>query len=111
MTDPLAELRAYCLSLPGATEELTWGHPTFRVRGKIFATAGAAPGESPSMTCKSTKDVQAELLARPGYHLPAYVGSKGWVGITLDGTVPFAEIAPLVERAWALTAPKRLQRG
>lgn len=107
----IAELRAFCLALPGATEALTWGHPTFRVRGKIFAAAGAEPGQAPTMTCKATKDVQPELLTRPGFFLPAYVGSKGWVGIVLDGTVPFAEIAPLVQRAWALTAPKRLQRG
>ena len=107
----LGELRAFCLTLPAASEELTWGHPTFRVGGKIFATAGATPEGEARMTVKSTKDRQPELLLRPGFFRPSYVGDKGWVGIVLDGTVPFAEITPLVEAAWVLTAPKRLSRG
>ncbi|GDX82836.1 hypothetical protein LBMAG42_46470 [Deltaproteobacteria bacterium] len=111
MSDPVAQLREFALSLPAATEEITWGHPTFRVGGKIFATCGSAPGSTATMSVKSTKDVQPELLAKPGFFRPDYVGSKGWVGIELDGRVPWAEIEPLVERAWALTAPKRLQRG
>jgi len=33
-----AELRELALGLPGAQERETWGHPTFRVRDKIFAS-------------------------------------------------------------------------
>lgn len=34
----LARLRAICLALPEATEQLTWESvPTFRVRDRIFA--------------------------------------------------------------------------
>jgi predicted DNA-binding protein (MmcQ/YjbR family) len=31
------ELRRVVLSLPEAEERETWGHPTFRVRDKLFA--------------------------------------------------------------------------
>jgi predicted DNA-binding protein (MmcQ/YjbR family) len=31
------ELRRVVLSLPEAEERETWGHPTFRVRDKMFA--------------------------------------------------------------------------
>ena len=33
------DFRALVLSLPEATEKEAWGHPTFRVRNKMFATA------------------------------------------------------------------------
>ena len=33
------QLRELALGLPGAEERETWGHPTFRVRDKIFARA------------------------------------------------------------------------
>ena len=34
---PLTRLRRICLALPQAVEQETWGEPTFRIRGKIFA--------------------------------------------------------------------------
>lgn len=109
--DPMARLRALVLSLPGTHEELTWGHPTFRVGAKMFGAAGAAPGGEVTMSCKCTKDLQPGILARgPGYFRPDYVGVHGWLGIRLDGSVPWSEIEEHVRRAWALTAPKRLQR-
>jgi hypothetical protein len=36
------------------------------------------------------------------------VGDKGWLGIRLDGTVPWDDIAVHVDLAWRLTAPKRV---
>src|SRR5262249_22216365 len=35
--DPIERLREICLALPGTTEKLAWGEPTFRVGGKLFA--------------------------------------------------------------------------
>ena len=52
-TDPLERLRALCLAVPGAEEVETWGHPTFRVRGKMFAAGGRNAAGSVSMTVKS----------------------------------------------------------
>ena len=111
MSDSIQQLRAICLALPGAHEEITWGHPTFRVRGKIFATCGASPDGPATMSVKCTPDLQAGILAAPGYFRPDYVGGKGWIGIRLDGAVSWDEIAVHVRRGWSLTAPKRLQKG
>src|SRR5690606_1527963 len=33
----IERLRPICLGLPGATEQIAWGEPTWRVGGKIFA--------------------------------------------------------------------------
>jgi predicted DNA-binding protein (MmcQ/YjbR family) len=52
------DFRAIALALPEAEERETWGHPTFRVRDKMFA-AMATDGRSASI--KATKRLAREL--------------------------------------------------
>ena len=70
--DSLQHLRAICLGLPEAGEQETWGHPTFRIRGKIFATAGASP-EGTTVSCKAPPGMQEHLIAsrRPTWGIGA----------------------------------------
>jgi predicted DNA-binding protein (MmcQ/YjbR family) len=106
---PLARLRALCLALPEAEERETWGRPTFRVRGKIFAMA---PGEGRDLAvwCKAPPGAQQVLVgADPDrFFAPPYVGPKGWIGIRLQPPPDWAEVAGLVRRSYRLVAPKRL---
>jgi hypothetical protein len=83
-----------------------WGHPTFRVRGKMFA-AGSA--ESPTMSLKASREEQAELIAaRPEtFSIAPYTGRFGWVRVRL-ADVGADELAELLTEAWRRTAPKRL---
>ena len=100
------ELRRVVLSLPEAEERETWGHPTFRVRDKMFATLS---DDGLLATVKATRQEQAALVAAAPdtFGVPAYVGRHGWVGVQL-ATVDPAELTELVVEAWRLTAPKRL---
>jgi hypothetical protein len=102
------DFRALALALPEAEERETWGHPTFRVRDKMFA-AMATDGSSASI--KATKDAQAALVgSEPStFSIPAYVGQHGWVGVTLVNVDP-EELRELLTEAWLMTAPKRLAR-
>jgi hypothetical protein len=82
--NPIERVRARCLGLPESFVE-TWDHPTFRLgrgRGKIFCTAAS---DGSSLTVKADP-VEREALLTQGepFFVPAYVGSKGWVGIRLD---------------------------
>ena len=112
--DPLQRLREICLALPEAVEKETWGHPTFRIRDKMFATFNAG-GDRPSLTCKAPPGSQAILVgADPErFFVPPYVGGRGWIGMTLDRGVDWREVAQIIARSFAMTAPKRLlrQRG
>lgn len=101
--------RRIALALPQAEERETWGHPTFRVRDKMFA-AMAADGASASV--KATKTAQAALTSSDPetFSVPAYVGVHGWIGINLAQVDP-AELRELIAEAWLMTAPKRLARG
>src|SRR5690606_18547218 len=102
--------RKLCLALPETYEKEAWGHPTFRVgRDKMFASMAT---DGSTATCKADPDERPALLAEPErYFLPAYVGSKGWLGITLDqpGT-DWDEVEELVRTSYVLIAPKRLSK-
>jgi hypothetical protein len=109
--DLLERLRRICLALPEAEEQITWGHPTFRVRGRIFATYGDDAAEHPArVTFKAPPGVQAMLVeaAPERFFVPPYVGSKGWVGIRLEAVEDWSEVEDLVRRSWSLIAPKKL---
>jgi hypothetical protein len=100
------ELRQVMRSLLEAEERETWGHPTFRVRDKMFATMS---DDGRQATVKATKEEQAALVAAAPetFGVPAYVGRHGWVSIQL-ATVDPTELHELVVEAWRQTAPKRL---
>jgi predicted DNA-binding protein (MmcQ/YjbR family) len=109
--DRLATVREICLALPESAEKETWGHPTFRVRDKIFTSFGETEDESPVtvVTMKAALGEQEPLLAEGHpFFMPKYVGSKGWIGIVLDDDTDWTEIAEFVEDSYRQIAPKRL---
>lgn len=102
-------LRSICLALPEATEKEAWGDPTFRVRDRIFAMEKRGDGRV-SVWCKAAPGSQAVLVgADPSlFFVPPYVGSKGWIGMRLDASPDWDEVAIIVRRSYRLTAPKKL---
>ncbi len=101
--------RRIALAFPEAVEKETWGHPTFRVREKMFmgmATDGT------TATVKATREAQAALVGSEPetFSIPAYVGQHGWVAIDL-ARVDDEELAELIEDAWRATAPKRVVKA
>jgi hypothetical protein len=104
-----AEARRLALAFPETEERETWGHPTFRVRDKMFMTMDT---DGTSVTVKATLEAQAALVGSEPetFSVPAYVGQHGWVGVRLDRVDP-EEMAELIDEAWRMTAPKRLVKG
>ena len=108
--DVTERLRRICLALPEAEERETWGHATFRVRGKIFVIAGDGEGGRPRISFKAPPGSQQILIGADGtrFFHPPYVGPRGWVGMWLDRSVDWQEVALLVARSYRLTAPRKL---
>jgi predicted DNA-binding protein (MmcQ/YjbR family) len=108
------DVRRICLSLPEAEEVFVeaWGHPTFRVRNKMFASMGGEDGEA-SCTFKTEAEEREALdaIGEPWF-VPAYVGRYGWRGLHLAypkaRQVTSDELAELLTTSWRLTAPKKL---
>ncbi len=109
----VAAARDVCLRFPDAAEHTTWGHPTFRVRKKIFATFGVSEDEPPvhTMAMKAAPGEQRMLLAVGApFFYPKYIGSKGWIGVVVGDDTDWVEIAELVEESYRAIAPKTLVR-
>lgn len=107
----LAKLRSICLELPEAVERETWGDPTWRVRDRIFAMQkGNVEGGTPSLWLKVHEDTRVGLLGSDPrrFFIPPYVGSKGWVGVTLTSAPPAALLTQLIRESYQLIAPKTL---
>ena len=92
--------------MPEAEQVETWGEPTFRVRGRIFAIASP---EGKHASVKASLDDQAGLCAMdPKTFSPsAYTGRFGWVSVRLAGLS--ADLGErLIRNAWERSAPRRL---
>jgi len=106
------DVRALCLALPETTEKATWGdednpgHPTFRVRDRIYVIM--ATDES-SGSIRTTAGEQAELMsAFPGAaRLASHVGRFGWVDVDFT-RLPDEVLREVVEGAWERTAPRKV---
>jgi predicted DNA-binding protein (MmcQ/YjbR family) len=106
---PLERFRGFCLELPEAYEEQTWGQATFRVRKKIFAMTMS--GEGGITVCmKAHREDQLAMLAQGEPFLsPPYLGPKGWIGIDLVAKqLDWVEVSELVRESYRLVAPKGL---
>jgi predicted DNA-binding protein (MmcQ/YjbR family) len=89
-------------------------HLLLEVRGKRFGWyMNSHHGDGRLViNCKTSPGTRLTLEESPpiGYHIPKYVGKKGWVGLWLD--VPDADWAAaedLLREAYRLSAPAKLR--
>src|SRR5688500_12368164 len=99
------EIREIALALPETSEQMTWGHPTFRV-GKKMCAGMAIDGTNARF--KSSKAEQAALVANDPdtFSVAAYGGRYGWVEVQTASADP-RQVRELIVESWRLTAPKR----
>jgi hypothetical protein len=110
---PLPRLAALCLALPEATRQDSGHHVAFLVRKRTFAYfLDNHHGDGiVGVCCKVPMGENADLVAAgpERYYMPAYIGSRGWVGLRLDvGALDWEEVGELVRESYRLVAPKRL---
>jgi predicted DNA-binding protein (MmcQ/YjbR family) len=106
-----AELRDWCLSMPGAVEEFPFAPETsvFKIAGKIFVLVrlGARPLKV-SLRCEPLlgESLRASYEAIvPGYHL----NKKHWLTITLGEDAADQMVMDLIQDSYDLVKPKRLR--
>ncbi len=89
-------IRALCLSLPGATEQILWEHDlVFKVGGKMFAAAPLEPAAI-CLSFKCSDEDFIELIERPGI-IPSPLRRArplGCARIRIRATPPGARAAP-----------------
>jgi predicted DNA-binding protein (MmcQ/YjbR family) len=109
----LARVTRICLALPETTREMMNLHAKFLVRKKIFTYfLNDHHGDGiVGINCKVLPGDNAALIASDPkrFYMPAYIGSRGWVGLRLDvGDVDWEEVGEMVAHSYRLVAPKSL---
>ncbi|MEP6717164.1 MAG: MmcQ/YjbR family DNA-binding protein [Terriglobia bacterium] len=103
-------MRRICASLPGVTEKLSHGEPTFFTAGKVFAMFSDNhhdDGHVAVMVPAPGGFQEALIAASPRkYYRPPYVGVRGWIGIELRH-VDDEELASHVTGGWKLISAKK----
>jgi predicted DNA-binding protein (MmcQ/YjbR family) len=96
------ELRAYCLALPHATEDVQWGNDLlFRVGNKIFAATGldSAPVQ---VSFKCTPEKFAELIEMDGIVPAKYTARYHWVAVERMDALERRELEELLKLSYEL---------
>jgi hypothetical protein len=107
----IERVRRICLALPGVTEKLSHGEPTFFVK-KVFAMCSSNHHNDGhiAVVIPAAIGIQEMLIktSPKKFYRPPYVGVSGWVGIELP-RISDNELAFHINEAWRLIAPKELQ--
>jgi hypothetical protein len=113
--DVSGRVRKICMALPEVTERQSHGSPAFFV-GKQFVMLwpdGHHDHDFPHLWCAAPEGVQEQVVEMDPqrFFRPPYVGSRGWLGVRLDGRVDWVVVASLCEDAYRTVAPTRLLRS
>ena len=105
----LRRVRRICSAMPGVSEKLSHGEPTFFVRKKVFAMFANNHHNDGHIAVwiPAPPGVQAMLIhnSPETYFRPPYVGVRGWVGIELEA-IGDEELTSHIREAWEMAAPK-----
>ena len=105
MTD-IEQVRIFALSLPEATEEPHFEMTSFRVKGKIFATA--PPDEAWLHVFVTPEEADASVAEDPAaFELLRWGKRVSGVRVLL-AAAEFGRVRELVEDSWRRRAPRRL---
>jgi hypothetical protein len=108
----LKEVRAICMALPEVSERLSHGSPTWFAGKKtmvMYLDDHHGDGRL-ALWVASPPGVQQEVVDQEPdrFFVPPYVGHRGWLGVRLDRSPDWDEVAGIVEDAYRTVAIKRL---
>jgi len=107
-------IRAFCLSLPHATEDVQWEHDLlFRISGKMFCVANMEPQLVPTkIAFKCTPEQFAELTEMEGIIPAPYMARNHWVAMIDMDALRQPELKELIRNSYQLVLeklPKKIQ--
>jgi predicted DNA-binding protein (MmcQ/YjbR family) len=100
--------RNFCLSFPGATEELPFDENTlcFKVMGKIFSICDIDQFESINLKCDPEKAIELREMY-PGIVIPGYhMNKKHWNTVSMKASLPDKLIKEWIRESYDLVVAK-----
>ncbi|MEO8512696.1 MAG: MmcQ/YjbR family DNA-binding protein [Ignavibacteria bacterium] len=106
-------IREYCMSFPGATEELQWESSLlFKVGGKIFVITGSDNVSENLLSLKADPEKFEELMEQRGVMPAPYLARNKWIAIQRSAGVKTSELKELIRTSYELVfgkLPKKIQ--
>jgi len=101
------ELREYCLSLKGVTEDFPFDEETlvFKVAGKMFCLTSLDGTFTVNLKNEPNKNIELREqynCIKPGYHM----SKTHWNTVEIDGSLPDDFIKTLVDESYDLVVMK-----
>ena len=102
----LDKLREICLALPDTEEGLAWGHPVFRVAGKLFAGYEELKGKW-TVGFKLEPEHADLLVHDESVVAMQNLGGHKWISLDAERIDDWDGVAAHVLESYRLSAPKR----
>ena len=107
-------VRKLCLSLPAATEKVTWGADlTFRINEKIFAVTVLEPAKV-WLSFKCSAENFADLTERTGIIPAPYMARNQWIALETKEALQKEELRDLLRESYDMVfskLPKKIQQA
>lgn len=102
----IVELREYCLSLPGALEDIKWGtNLVFSIKGKMFCITD--PEEYPHWaSVKTNPESFQELVKQTNYVPSPYLARGNWIKVEDINKLPDHVLQELVRTSYKIIRNK-----
>jgi len=103
----IEELRTYCISLKGVTEDFPFDENTlvFKVMGKMFCLTNLEGNLSVNLKNDPERNIELReeySAIKPGYHM----SKVHWNTIEIDGSIPDDVIKNLIDESYDLVVLK-----
>lgn len=108
-------IRDFCLSFPGAAEEIQWESSLlFKVGGKIFVLTGINNFSENLLSLKSDPEKFEELIEREGIIPAPYLARNKWISIQRSANIKASELKDLIRTSYNLVfakLPRKVREG
>ena len=101
-------IRAFCMSLPHATEQVQWVRDlVFKVGGKMFCVVNLEPQrEEVLMSFKASEEEFVQLQEIEGIVPAPYMARNKWVALERRDVLPASELKRLLRTSYDLVFAK-----
>ena len=106
----LERLRELCLGLPETSEAKQFGTPAFKAGKKTFLTAHRYRRRM-QIECWVGAELQATLTEDKRFHIPHYIGHRGWISLDIEEHVNWDELRNLALGSYRHFALKRMLKA
>lgn len=99
--ESMQRVRDLCVALPGVTERVSHGEPSWFVKKQFATFADNHHDDRVAFWAAAPEGAQERWLALDGsrFFRPPYVGGRGWIGIYLDVEQDWDDIAEIIDSA------------